>query len=164
MKNTEMPRRLTNLADTFSSLCRSHGLIAVFAFGSRECEIEQRLRGVEPAIEYPESDLDLGVLPPQGAKLDVTQIVRFAISIEDLFRVPRADIVDLRKAPPYLALDAIRGHQVYCDDDFEVANFELFVLRRAGDLAYHERQRRRMLLTPVDGEASRSTRSRWPTT
>ena len=145
---------LTDLADSFSAVCRSHGLIAAFAFGSRENEIEQRLRGAEPAIEFPDSDLDLGVLPSHSASFEVTQIVRFAVSIEDLFRVPRADIVDLRKAPPYLALDAIRGHQIYCDDDFEVANFELFVLRRAGDLAYYERQRRRMLLTPADRRAS----------
>ena len=156
----EMSSRLTDLADSFSAVCRSHGLIAVFAFGSRECEIEQRLRGVETAIEYPESDLDLGVLPSAGANFDVTQIVRFAVSIEDLFGVSRADVVDLRKAPPYLALDAIRGRQIYCDDDFEVANFELFVLRRAGDLAYHERQRRRMLLTPAGGDAPPSSRSR----
>lgn len=137
-----------DLSSEFSDLCRSSGLIAVFAFGSRGNEIQQRLTGSDPTIENPASDLDLGVLAARDDDLDVRRVVDFACAIEGLFGVPRADIVDLRKAPPYLALDAIRGERIFCTDDFEASTFELFVLRRAGDLAYHERERRRMLLTP----------------
>jgi hypothetical protein len=138
----------SELSLEFSNLCRSSGLIAVFAFGSRGDEIQQRLSGIDPEIENPASDLDLGVLADRDVDFDVMRIVDFSCAVEDLFGVPRADIVDLRKAPPYLALDAIRGHRIFCADDFEASVFELFVLRRAGDLAYHERERRRMLLTP----------------
>ena len=137
----------TELTESFRAVCSSHGLLAVFAFGSRGFEIEQRLRGIDPASGHPESDLDLGVLPPRGVTFDVTRIVQLMVSMEDLFGVPRVDIVDLRKAPPYLALDAIRGHRIYCTDEIEAADFELFVLRRAGDLAFYERERRRMLLS-----------------
>jgi len=132
----------------FSNLCHSYGLIAVFAFGSRGDEIQKRLSGIDPTIENPESDLDLGFLADREDDFDVMRTIDFACAVEDLFGVPRADIVDLRKAPPYLALDAIRGHRIFCADEVEAAIFELFVLRRAGDLAHHERDRRRMLLTP----------------
>lgn len=144
----------SDLSSEFSDLCRLNGFIAVFAFGSRRDEIKQRLSGNDPTIEHPASDLDLGVLSARDDDFNVSRIVEFTCAVEDLFGVPRADIVDLRKAPPYLALDAIRGDRIFCADDFEAANFELFVLRRAGDLAHHERARRRMLLTPVDGRDS----------
>jgi hypothetical protein len=99
--------------------------------------------------ERPNSDLDLGILPPQEVNFDLRQIINFAIAVEDLFNVPRADIVDLRSAPPYLALDAIRGERIYCADTYETDVFELYVLRRAADLAPYERERRKMLLTPA---------------
>lgn len=136
------------LASSFADLCRSSGLIAVFAFGSRGDEIQKRLSGIDPMVENPASDLDLGVLAARDDDFDVTRIVDLACAIEDLFGVPRADVVDLRKAPPYLALDAIRGDRIFCADEVETSIFELFVLRRAGDLAHHERERRRILLTP----------------
>lgn len=144
-----MPDKPNDLRERFSAVCRSHGLVAVFAYGSRATEIDRRLHGDETDPEHPKSDLDLGVLPVRDDDFDVRDIVKFAIAVEDLFEVPRADIVDLRTAPPYLALDAIRGERVFCADEYEAANFELFVLRRAGDLAFHERQRRRLLLTPA---------------
>ena len=143
-----MTRSTPDLASAFADLCRSNDFIAVFAFGSRANEIAARLRCEGPRSISPESDLDLGILPPHEADFNVQRIVRFALAAEELFGLARADIVDLRKAPPYLALDAIRGERVYCADDFQAANFELFVLRRAGDLAFHERERRRMLLEP----------------
>ena len=138
----------SDLASAFADCCRSNGLIAVFAFGSRASEITARLRGEDYRSLVPDSDLDLGVLPSRESDFDIDQIVRFAVAIEEIFPIPRADVVDLRKAPPYLALDAIRGERIFCADDFEAADFELLVLRRAGDLAFHERERRRLVLTP----------------
>lgn len=147
-----MSDKPNDLRENFSALCRSHGLIAVFAYGSRATEVDRRLHGDEPVPEHPRSDLDLGFLPARDVRFDVRDIVEFAAAVEDLFKVPRADIVDLRSAPPYLALDAIRGQRVFCADEYEAANFELYVLRRAGDLAVHERQRRRLLLAPAGNE------------
>ena len=131
------------------NLCRSNDLIAVFAFGSRSVEAAARLRGENMPSERSDSDLDLGILLPQEVEFDLRQIINFAIAVEDLFNVPRADIVDLRSAPPYLALDAIRGERLYCAGTYETDVFELFVLRRAADLAPYERERRKMLLTPA---------------
>jgi hypothetical protein len=133
----------------FSKLCQSYDLVAVFAYGSRAAETAARLEGREVKSVHPRSDLDLGLLPQRDADLDVSRIVKFMGAIERLLDVPRADIVDLRRAPPYLALDAIRGERLFCADPYETDVFELFVLRRAADLAFHERERRKMLLTPA---------------
>jgi hypothetical protein len=143
-----MPK--TDLQKRFFELCRSHDLIAVFAYGSRAAETAARLDGRDVTSVHPRSDLDLGVLPRRDVDFNVLRILEFMNAIESLLNVPRADIVDLRKAPPYLALDAIRGERLYCVDAYETDAFELFVLRRAADLAFFERERRTMLLTPAN--------------
>jgi hypothetical protein len=64
-------------------------------------------------------------------------------------RPPRADRrVVVGPSVEFLALDAIRGERIFGRDGRRLDEFDLYVLRRAGDLAYHERERRRMLLAP----------------
>lgn len=69
-----------------------------------------------------------------------------AIKLEDLLEVNRVDLVVLQEAEPFLALDVIRGEIIYCSDPLSQAEYELYVLRRAADLAPFERQRRQMVL------------------
>ena len=45
----------------------------------------------------------------------------------------------------FLALAAIRGNLLYCADSVEQAEYELYVLRRAGDLAPLERERQEII-------------------
>jgi len=72
------------------------------------------------------------------------------VALEDLLDVDRVDLVVLPEASPYLALDIVCG-ELLCATDLDAeAEYQLYVLRRAGDLAPWERERRRMLLT---GEA-----------
>ncbi len=90
-----------------------------------------------------ESDVDLGVLFDGKATLkDVVQLeARFEEEIER-----RVDLVDLGICNPFLALDAIRGERLYGADSDRCDEFDLYVMRRAGDLEPFERQRRRMIL------------------
>lgn len=57
------------------------------------------------------------------------------------------DLVMLPEAEAYLALDVVSGELLYCADAVRQAEYELYVLRRAGDLAPFERERRALLLT-----------------
>ena len=50
-------------------------------------------------------------------------------------------------SPAFLALDVIRGELLFCDDSHAQAEYELYVLGRAGDLAPHERARRELALS-----------------
>jgi len=72
--------------------------------------------------------------------------VRLTIDLEDLLGVCRVDLVILSEASPFLALDVISGEQLYSPDLDRAAEYELYILRRAGDLAYFERQRRKQIL------------------
>ena len=89
------------------------------------------------------SDVDVGVLWEPGQPLEAT------ISLEE--ELSRAtglpvDVVDARRSGAFLALEIVRGERVFCRDEVAADLFELYVLRRAGDLMPFERERQAMLL------------------
>ncbi len=107
-------------------------ILAVYLFGSRT-----------DGSARPDSDVDLGVLFQSPSQLD--QLVDLQMAFEQ-YLGKDVDLIDLGRANAFLTLDAIRGERLYCRDPFASDNFELYVLRRAADLAPFERQRRRLLL------------------
>jgi predicted nucleotidyltransferase len=112
-------------------------VLAFYLFGSRAA-----------GNARPDSDFDLGVL------YDTPQPLATTLALEDELEHALAtavDLVDAARAKPYLALDIVRGERIFCRDADETDRFDLYVLRRAGDLLPHERARRSMLLQPSSG-------------
>jgi predicted nucleotidyltransferase len=95
-------------------------ILAVYLFGSRTRD-----------EAHPDSDVDLAVLFEERQSL--SEVI---------------GVVDLGKADTFLALDVIRGERIYCADSYRCDLFDLYVLRRAGDQAHLEKERRRVLLDP----------------
>lgn len=62
--------------------------------------------------------------------------------------MPRADLVVFSEVEAFLALDVIKGELIYCDDLDAQTEYELFIMRRAGDLAFYGCERRRQILEP----------------
>ena len=90
-----------------------------------------------------DSDVDLGVLYRSRQPLAAV------LMLEDQFeRIlgTRVDVIDVARARAFLALEIVRGERIFCRDTTETDRFELYVLRRAGDLLPFERQRQAMLL------------------
>lgn len=135
-----------DMAHEPQALANQYNLEGMYAFGSRCEEICARLAGIPFSTDSPEADLDIGVQPAERSRLSPRDKARLAMGLEDLFNVPRVDLLLLDEAPPYLALEVTRGELIYCSDHDAQAEHELYVLRRAGDLAYFERQRRRHIL------------------
>jgi predicted nucleotidyltransferase len=109
-------------------------ILALYLFGSRSRQ-----------EETDQSDVDVGVLFRQ------TQTLRDVLILEDAIEQRLGlplDLVDAGRASAFLALDIIRGDRVFCADGGRCDEFELYVMRRAGDLAPFERERRRLLLQP----------------
>ncbi len=96
------------------------------------------------------SDADIGVrfmrnsYPPPGRKVGLTY------ELEDFLGCGTVDLVLLEDCPPFLALEIIRGELLYAGDLDDQARYELFVMARAGDLMYYEKQRRKNILTVRD--------------
>lgn len=125
-------------------LARRFGLSTIYAFGSRAREVAALVPG--PGTSPGGSDVDIGVQPLPGPPLSAHDRVRLAGELEDLLGVGQVDLVVLAEAEPFLALNVIRGELLYCRDPDAQAEEELYVLRRAGDLAPYERERRRLIL------------------
>lgn len=136
---TDFLTALSKLADRF-------GLSAIYAFGSRGQEAAALFQGRLPSLSCPDSDLDIAVQTLSGNRLSARKKVEIGLALEDLFQVRRIDLVLLSEARPFLALDIIKGELLFCDDLDRQAEEELYVLRRAGDLAYYEQERRKMIL------------------
>jgi predicted nucleotidyltransferase len=109
-------------------------ILALYLFGSR---------GRQEATE--ESDVDVGVLFRQ--KESLRELLLLEDALERRLGHP-VDLVDAGTASAFLALDIIRGERVFCAEPDRCDEFELYVMRRAGDLAPFERERRRLLLQP----------------
>ena len=107
---------------------------ALYVFGSRT-----------DGTARPDSDLDVGVLYVSPQRLEKT--VRLE---EALYRATGepVDVIDAARASALLALAVVRGDRVFTRDEVETDLFDLYVLRRAGDLLPFERGRCAMLLGP----------------
>jgi predicted nucleotidyltransferase len=137
-------------AAALAGLAEDFGLADVYVFGSRAAELVQGTDSVESARPPAgEPDLDIGVRPITGRRLSARRRAELVVALEDLFDVPRVDLVVVPEAPPFLALAVISGELIYCRDSTDQAEYELYVLRRAGDLAPFEYERRAHILGEV---------------
>ena len=133
-------------SSALKTIAERYGISAIYVFGSRASEIAIRMRSGHSDSQKQDADLDIGVQPIPGRRLSARERVDIAIALEDLFPVPRVDFIVIPEADPFLALDVIRGEIIYCRDMDQQAEDELYVLRRAGDLAYYEKERREQIL------------------
>ena len=88
-----------------------------------------------------ESDVDIGVFSRHQDRLSIREKVQLAMEIEDLLNAPRVDLVVIPEVDPFLAANVIRGERLYCMDEYEADEYELYLLRRAGDCIPLERER-----------------------
>lgn len=127
-----------------------------------EASVEEIAKAVRPVVENqpdvmglylfgsqiteetrPESDVDLGVLfDPPG---DLRRVVSLEDRLEQALGKP-VDLVDMGRSKPFLASRIVAGERIYERDALYCDRFDLYALRRAGDLAHFERERRRLVL------------------
>lgn len=124
----ELARSLCAVAERDADVC------ALYVFGSR---IDGTAR--------PDSDLDLGVL--YGSRQPTEKTLALEEALHVATRAP-IDLVDAARATPFLAFAIVRGDRIFVRREVEADLFDLYVLRRAGDLLPFERERQAMLLAP----------------
>ena len=128
-----IPSRLEPTADAIRGVAEAESrIVAVYLFGS-----------LADGTAIPDSDIDLGVLFDRS--IGVARRARLQARFSDALGKD-VDLVDVGTCDAFLALSIIRGERLYCTDIDRADEFDLYVMRRAGDLEPFERQRRRMLL------------------
>jgi predicted nucleotidyltransferase len=125
-------------------LCKKYQVKALYVFGSRSTEALHAFQDDTYKLKQSQSDLDIGILSQASFSLD--NKVSLALELEELFNVSRVDLVVLQEADAFLAANIIRGERLYAKDSYLADEYDLFVLRRAGDLAALERERMAMIL------------------
>jgi hypothetical protein len=110
-------------------MAEKYSLSVIYGFGSRSKEALDFISGRNRIFNFKGADLDIGVLPETTVRLTVHQKVDLAADLEDLFAAHRVDLVGLPEV------------DLFGRDETEADEYELYVLRRAGDLAPLERER-----------------------
>ena len=135
MDRTKLTGSLKKMADSFS-------LDIIYVFGSNAKNVAALLENEasRPKIRTP-SDVDIGVRPASGKALTIKEKVNLTLELEDLFSVKRVALVVIPEVDPFLAANIIRGERIYCRDQLQADEYDLYILRRAGDLIPLERER-----------------------
>ncbi len=136
--NESPPVRLEAIAARF-------GLADIYVFGSRADQIATGAPRSDGAVRA-DSDVDIAVRPVRDRLLTPAERVELTLALEHALGVKQVDLLVVTEAGPFLALAVIRGNLLYCTDAVDHAEYELFILRRAGDLAPLERERRELVL------------------
>lgn len=125
-------------------ICQKNRVKACYVFGSRGADMFRFLQ--DESLQFPpsQSDLDIGVLT--HSSISIESKVDMALEFEIFFSAPRVDLFILQEVDAFLAVNIIRGERVYAEDDYLADEYELYVLRRAGDLAELERERMALIL------------------
>lgn len=132
--------------DELARHAEAFDLDAVYAFGSRAKEAHEFVVRGAPFGGDRGSDVDIGVLPAVGTRLDARQRVDLVIRLEQLFGGATVDLVVLPEAAPLLARDVVSGELLTTRNPDREAEYQLHALRRAADLAHFERERQAIIL------------------
>ncbi len=129
------------------TLCKKYQVKAMYVFGSRAAKMLHALEDDAYQFQHSQSDLDIGVLTHSPFSID--DKVSLALELENLLDVPRVDLLILQEVDAFLAANIIRGERIYAEDSYLADEYELYILRRAGDLIEFERERMAMILHEV---------------
>jgi predicted nucleotidyltransferase len=125
-----------------STIAGGFNLHIIYAFGSRAKEVHEWIKGSMQDLDIPfSSDVDIGVKPAPSKTLSVKEKVAVSMELEELFSVRNVDLLVIPEVDPFLAANIIRGERLYCKDVHEADEYDLYILRRAGDLIPLERER-----------------------
>jgi len=128
-------------------ICRRYSIDAIYSFGSRGMELKLFAAGAGDIDRSKAADIDVAVKIGPQRSLNVRQKSQLTIDLEELFQLTKLDLVVINEADPFLAANIIRGERIFCRDEYLADQYELYVLRRAGDLIPLERERLQLIFS-----------------
>ncbi|MEJ5376666.1 MAG: nucleotidyltransferase domain-containing protein [bacterium] len=137
---------LNEIQEYLKNLCSKYEIEIIYSFGSRAKEVKDFLDGSIAQLDEGGSDVDIGIKLKPGSSLSVREKVLLSLEIEAILGVERIDLCLVNEVDPFLAAEIIRGERVFCCDEYLADQYDLYILRRAGDLEPLERDRSRLVL------------------
>jgi uncharacterized protein len=129
-----------------AGICERFGVATLWVFGSRSREVFLWLNGATTTLSSGPSDVDVGILPTSGFLGHVRERVELILALEQFLGCERVDLVMLPESDPFVAVAVISGERPYAEDDHRADEYELYIMRRAGDLVPLERERMALIL------------------
>jgi predicted nucleotidyltransferase len=146
--NLTLGSKIMRLREQLREICDRHDIDLVYAFGSRAGEVKAFVYGIGKMDKSTTSDVDIGIkASPKRGAMSVREKVEVASEMEDLLGVERVDLVTLSEADSFLSANIVRGERIFSRDPYSAEEYELYILRRAGDLAPLEHERLSMIFT-----------------
>lgn len=131
-------------AEALAAFCRRRDIDMLYVFGSRAGETAEWVTGRRDSFSASSADVDVGV---KAAKfLSAGDKVSLSLALEDFLGVAQVDLVSLPEADPFLAANIVRGERLFARDSYQADEYDLYILRRCGDLAPLERERMSLIL------------------
>lgn len=127
-------------------ICQRLCIAVLYCFGSRADSVRDWLDEKLLKLVPNGSDIDIGVRTSPGRSFSIDEKVKIAEELEDFLGCGPVELVFLSEADPFLAAEIIRGERLFAQDEHEGDEYDLYVLRRAGDLAPLERERMALVL------------------
>ncbi|ODS34361.1 MAG: hypothetical protein SCARUB_00492 [Candidatus Scalindua rubra] len=135
---------MNKIRERIEKIAQKYDLQVIYAFGSRAKEVLRMVEEKIKRLSFESSDLDIGIKPRNV--LTVEKKVEIALAFEDVFDVPKVDIIILQDAPVFLALEIVTGELLYAEDSNLEAEYQLYIMRKAAELIPYERMRQKMIL------------------
>jgi hypothetical protein len=135
---------MKKIKEEIRNVALQYGLQIIYAFGSRAKEALDLVEGRIEKFSSKTSNLDIGIKPERP--FTVEEKVKIAILFEDLFDVPRVDLIVLPEAPVFLAFEIVTGEILYMQDSTYEAEYQLYIMRQAADLLLYERMKQKMIM------------------
>lgn len=132
---------MTERHRTLQEICRRFDVAILYAFGSRAKEALAWLDDPARVMSPGPADLDIGVKASASVHWTLAEQVALTQRLEDFFGIHRVDLIPVMRADPFLAANIIRGERLYAASQNAADEYDLYILRRAGDLIPYERER-----------------------
>ena len=137
------------ITNQLKHLAERYNLHTVYAFGSRASEMHEALLAdgrENQSLLLSGSDIDIGVRFRSGATPAIRQKVELAAAFEDIIGGAPVDLVVVEEADPFLAAEIIGGERLFTLDEYSADEYDLYILRRAGDCQFLEDRRQALVL------------------
>jgi predicted nucleotidyltransferase len=128
------------------NLCRQISIEILYAFGSRAREVKNWFNNIYLELVDSNSDVDIGVKPSRQKAFSIHEKVYYALALENMLGVNRVDLISLPDVDPFLAANLVQGERMFASDRYLADEYDLYILRRAGDLIPIERERIALIL------------------
>jgi uncharacterized protein len=136
----------SSLLDALAEICRESAVEILYVFGRRTSAVMQWVEADGPALPASLGEVGIGVKLQSWTIASEERKAGLGSALAEWLQGGRVTLIDLDEANPFQAVNIVCGECLYTHNPIRANEYELYVFRRAGDLAPWERERLTLVL------------------